>query len=207
MMKIVLASNSPRRRELLRGLGVSFEVRVQENIDETYPQNMPAEQIPLYISRHKAEAYDVADNELLITADTIVTLDGEIMGKPHSEGEAHEMLQRLSGRTHEVITGVTLRGHVVESISKESCDVYSFSTVTKVTFATLTPKQIDYYVANFHPLDKAGAYGIQEWIGYVGVIGIEGSYYNVMGLPIQRLATVLSLLGVDCMEMHEQQRL
>ncbi len=177
-MKIVLASNSPRRRELLGALEVDFEVRTLDGIEENYPQGLTMTGIPEHISSQKAMAYALADDELLITADTIVYLDGEVLGKPANAKEACAMLRKLSGKTHQVITGVTLR--TVDSS-------HTFSCVTEVTFAQLAEEQIKHYVDNYAPFDKAGAYGIQEWIGYVGVTKINGSYYNVMGLPVQRL--------------------
>lgn len=177
-MKIVLASNSPRRKELLSALEMDFVVRTIDGIDESYPQGFTMTGIAEHISSHKASAYTLDDDELLIAADTIVYLDGEVLGEPADEPEACSMLRKLSGRTHHVVTGVTLR--------TLEC-THTFSCVTEVTFANLTDEQIDYYVRNFKPLDKAGAYGIQEWIGYVGVTGINGSFYNVMGLPVQRL--------------------
>lgn len=188
-MKLILASNSPRRKQLLAGLDLPFEVRVKDGIDETYPEDLPAEEVPVWISRRKAEAYDIADGEVLITADTVVAVGGRILGKPDSPEEAKAMLHSLSGRTHHVITGVTLR---VRRKERGGADDYcSFNAVTEVTFTTLSREQIDYYVATYKPMDKAGAYGIQEWIGYVGVTGIQGSYYNVMGLPVQRLSQAL----------------
>lgn len=188
-MKLILASNSPRRKQLLAGLDLPFEVRVKDGIDETYPEDLPAEEVPVWISRSKAEAYDIADGEVLITADTVVAVGGRILGKPDSPEEAKAMLHSLSGRTHHVITGVTLR---VRRKERGGADDYcSFNAVTEVTFTTLSREQIDYYVATYKPMDKAGAYGIQEWIGYVGVTGIQGSYYNVMGLPVQRLSQAL----------------
>ena len=176
--KIILASNSPRRRELLGGLDIDFEVRVKGGICEDYPQHLPMEEIPQYISREKSEAYDLAPDELLITADTIVWTDGRVLGKPVSKAEAEDMLRQLSGKTHQVVTGVTLA--TTEWTT-------SFSAVTDVTFATLSSEEIRYYVERYAPMDKAGAYGVQEWIGYVGVTRLAGSYYNVMGLPVQRL--------------------
>lgn len=176
--KIILASNSPRRRELLGGLDIDFEVRVKDGICEDYPQHLPMEEIPQYISREKSEAYDLAPDELLITADTIVWTDGRVLGKPVSKAEAEDMLRQLSGKTHQVVTGVTLA--TTEWTT-------SFSAVTDVTFATLSSEEIRYYVERYAPMDKAGAYGVQEWIGYVGVTCLAGSYYNVMGLPVQRL--------------------
>ena len=177
-MKIVLASNSPRRRELLGALEVDFEVRTLDGIKESYPQGLTMTGIPEHISSQKAMAYALADDELLITADTIVYLDGEVLGKPANAKEACAMLRKLSGKTHQVITGVTLR-----TVDRS----HTFSCVTEVTFAQLAEEQIMHYVDNYAPFDKAGAYGIQEWIGYVGVTKINGSYYNVMGLPVQRL--------------------
>lgn len=185
--RIVLASNSPRRRELLAGLGLSFEVRVWPGIDESYPDTLQGEEIPLYISRRKAEAYraSLADDELLITADTIVWLDGKVWGKPADEEEAVRMLTALSGREHEVITGVTLT----------TCrDCRSFASVSRVRFAALDADEIRWYVSHYRPLDKAGAYGVQEWIGFVGVEQLTGSYFNVMGLPVQRLYRELKRL-------------
>lgn len=176
--RIILASNSPRRRELLAGLDIDFEVRVKEGIDEAYPASLPMEQIPQYISRAKSQAYDLAPDEFLITADTIVWTEGRVLGKPSSPTEAEHMLHLLSGRTHQVVTGVTLA--TTEWTT-------SFAAVTDVTFATLTDDEVHYYVQRYAPMDKAGAYGVQEWIGYVGVTSLSGSYYNVMGLPVQRL--------------------
>lgn len=182
--EILLASNSPRRRELLAGLGVKYRVTSLPDVDESYPLSLQGEEIPLYISQLKADAYrsQMNPNTLLITADTIVWLDGKVYGKPHDEAEACEMLRALSGRTHTVITGVTLTS---------ACRCKSFAVSTEVTFAALTDEEIGYYVSHYRPLDKAGAYGVQEWIGYIGVTGMNGSYYNVMGLPIQRLYTEL----------------
>ena len=177
---IILASNSPRRRELLSGLGLDYEVRTLPGIDESYPDTLQGEEIPVYISFQKASAYldALKDNELLITADTIVWLDGRVLGKPADEEEARRMLRDLSGKTHQVITGVTLATTTFQK---------SFASVSQVTFATLTEEEISYYVNHYHPMDKAGSYGVQEWIGFIGVERIEGSYFNVMGLPVQRL--------------------
>lgn len=180
--KIILASNSPRRKELLAGLDVDFEVRVLGGIDESYPEGLTMTEIPEYISRKKAMAYTLASDELLITADTIVYLDSQVLGKPKDEAEAEHMLSALSGKTHHVVTGVTLR-------TDEK--MHTFSAVTEVTFDNLTREQIAYYVSKYRPMDKAGAYGIQEWIGYVGVKSLNGSYFNVMGLPVQRLSVEL----------------
>jgi septum formation protein len=176
--KIILSSNSPRRKELLQGLDLDFEVKVIPGIKESYPQNLLVEEIPQYIAAKKATAYHINKDELVITADTIVVLDGLIMGKPKDEKDANNMLHLLSGHTHQVITGVCLT-----TVSQQKC----FATCTEVTFKTLTDQEINYYVSNYHPLDKAGAYGIQEWIGYIGVKSIKGSYFNVMGLPVQKI--------------------
>ena len=199
-MKIILASNSPRRKELLAGLGLDYEVRTLQGLDESYPEGLSMEEIPQYISRRKAAAYTLKPDELLITADTIVYLDGEVLGKPVDETDAKQMLQKLSGKTHQVVTGVTLRtllnlplkGRLAEQDSLplregRGGSFFSFASVSQVTFAELSEAEIDYYVTHYRPLDKAGAYGIQEWIGYIGVTRIEGSYFNVMGLPVQRL--------------------
>ena len=183
--KIVLASNSPRRKELLAGLGLQFEVCTLKGIDESYPDNLKGEEIPKHISMKKAQAYlpTMEDDELLITADTIVyTKDAEgngiVLGKPKDAEEAHAMLRTLSGKIHEVITGVNIL------TKKKHC---IFAVTSEVSFAELTDEEIDYYIENYRPFDKAGAYGIQEWIGFIGVNGLRGSYFNVMGLPVQRL--------------------
>ena len=174
---LILASNSPRRRELLSGIDVEYEVRTLPDIEESYPETLPHEEIAEYLARKKASAYifELRDDELLITADTIVLLNGMILGKPVGKKDAKRMLRALSGQTHRVITGVCLT-----SKQKQVC----FSDVAHVTFGLLTDEEIDYYVEKYNPSDKAGAYGVQEWIGYVGVERIEGSYFNVMGLPI-----------------------
>ena len=176
------ASGSPRRRELLEGLGLSFRVEVIKGIKECYPPTLPVDEVPEYLSRLKSHAYNVTGNELLITADTVVVLGGELIGKPHSEQEAREMLHKLSGNTHTVVTGVT-----IATVHGSA----SFSCKSQVEFAVLTDEEIDYYVDRYQPLDKAGSYGIQDWIGYMGIKGINGSFYNVMGLPVQRLYSVL----------------
>ena len=185
--KIILASNSPRRKELLSGLGVDYEVKTLPDVDESYPDGLSGEEIAKHIARGKAEAYRslIQADELVITADTIVWLDGTVMGKPKDEEEAKDMLMLLSGKTHQVITGVCL---TTASMQK------TFATVTDVTFATLTDEEVDYYVTRYQPMDKAGSYGVQEWIGFVGVENLSGSYFNVMGLPIQRLYTELKKL-------------
>ena len=180
--RIILASNSPRRRELLAGLDIDFEVRVKEDNSEDYPPHLSMEEIPQYISRVKSEAYSLEPDELIITADTIVWTDNCVLGKPTSAIEAQKMLQRLSGKTHQVITGVTL------ATTEWST---SFASVTDVTFASLSDEEIRYYVDRYAPMDKAGAYGVQEWIGYVGVTRLAGSYFNVMGLPVQKLYSEL----------------
>ena len=178
--KLILASNSPRRKELLAGLGVPFEVRVLQDIDEHYPESLPVNEVARYIAKEKADAYRriVASDELIITADTVVIVGDEILGKPVDEADAVRMLKLLSGRTHQVTTGVCLL-----TAEKERC----FDVTTDVTFKALTDEEIYYYVNRYRPFDKAGAYGIQEWIGYIGVTGLNGSYYNVMGLPVQRI--------------------
>lgn len=178
--KIVLASGSPRRKELLAGLGLEFSVFCLKDIDESYPADLNAADVAGYISGKKADAYRqiIHDNELFITADTVVVSGNRILGKPTDRQNAIEMLQALSGKEHQVITGVTL-------VSAERRA--SFSVTTDVRFRTLTDEEIEYYVDNYRPFDKAGAYGIQEWIGYIGVESISGSYFNVMGLPVQRL--------------------
>lgn len=179
-MKLILASNSPRRRELLSGLGYPYEVRVLDDIDESYPAELCGSEVAAHISLAKANAYalTMAPDELIITADTIVCLDEKVLGKPANEAEAIAMIRSLSGRTHQVYTGVTLT---------TKSEQRSFVSRSDVTFATLTEEEIRHYVTHFRPMDKAGAYGIQEWIGYIGVERIDGSYFNVMGLPVQRL--------------------
>ena len=184
---IILASNSPRRKELLGGLGIEYEVKTLSGIDESYPANLIGKEIPIYISSQKAKAYEqlLKDDTLIITADTIVYLEGEVLGKPKNAEDATRMLTKLSGCTHEVITGVTL-------LTKNKRK--SFSVVSQVTFDCLSEDEIAYYVEHFKPFDKAGAYGIQEWIGFIGVKSLKGSYFNVMGLPVQRLYKELKQL-------------
>ena len=181
---IILASNSPRRKELLAGLGVKFDVRLIADIDETYPDNIKSHDVAEYIAKKKADAYkqSIASNELIITADTIVILGDEIFGKPLNADDAYAMLQKLSGKTHQVITGVCL-------LTKNEQRV--FRVTTDVTFKELEMEEIKYYVDNYKPFDKAGAYGIQEWIGYIGVTSLNGSYFNVVGFPVQRIYTEL----------------
>ena len=182
---VVLASNSPRRRELLSELGVKYRVELIKGIEESHPADMPAHEIAEYLSRKKASAYDLKHNELLITADTVVILDAQVLGKPADEAEACAMLRQLSGRTHSVVTGVAVT---------TSGGVQSFSDEALVEFDELSDDEITYYVKNYHPLDKAGAYGIQEWIGYAGVKNLKGSFYTVMGLPVHRLYRLLKTL-------------
>lgn len=173
--RIILASNSPRRQELLRGMEVDFEVKVNP-VDETVPEDLPAEYAAAYLSKLKAESYPdtLAENEILITADTVVILRNQILGKPNSEQEAFDMIKKLSGTTHTVMTAVTMRDHK-KSLTLED--------ETKVTFRFLDEEEIWHYVREYRPFDKAGAYGIQEWIGFTGVTSIEGSYFTVMGFP------------------------
>ena len=177
---IILASKSPRRQELLRGMGVDFEILTKET-PENYPADLLLDEVPKYLSLQKSLAFN--DNELpadylLITSDTVVICEGEILGKPKNREDATRMLQLLSGKTHHVVTGVTVR-------SAEKTE--SFAVRSNVTFAQLDDEEIAYYLAHCKPFDKAGAYGIQEWIGYVGISGLEGSFYNVMGLPTRKL--------------------
>ncbi len=178
--KVILASNSPRRKELLAGLGVDYEVRTLPDVDESYPDILQGADIPLYIAKEKADAYRnmLQPGELMITADTIVWLDGRVLGKPKDREDALYMLRDMSGRTHEVFTGVCITTTEWQR---------SFAAQTEVRFAELSEEEITYYVDKFQPMDKAGAYGVQEWIGFIGVENISGSYYNIMGLPVQRL--------------------
>ena len=178
--KVILASGSPRRRELMVGLGVNYEVRILPDVDESYPDTLQGEEIPLYIAKEKADAYIpmMQPDELIITADTIVWLDGKVLGKPRDREDALQMLRTMSGRTHEVFTGVCITTTDWQR---------SFTAQTEVRFATLSEDEIIYYVDNFKPMDKAGAYGVQEWIGFIWVENISGSYYNIMGLPVQKL--------------------
>ena len=174
---IILGSASPRRAELLKGLNIPFQI-IAFDVDETYPDSIASVDIPTYLARKKANSFNLDNNTLLITADTIVWLDGKVYGKPIDRNEAKKMLQTLSGKKHQVITGVCIKTKMREKI---------FHVVTDVYFAHFTNEEIDFYLDEYAPYDKAGAYGIQEWIGYIGVERIEGSYFNVMGLPIQRL--------------------
>lgn len=178
--KVLLASKSPRRRELMSQLRVPFSVINLGGIDESYPDNLPADQIPQYLSNIKADAYinNMKGRELIITADTLVIVDDKVLGKPANHDEAVKMLTELSGKTHKVVTGVCISTHDKRT---------SFSTTTEVKFSNISQQDIEYYVENFLPFDKAGAYGIQEWIGCVAVESINGSFYNVMGLPVHQL--------------------
>ena len=184
---LLLASNSPRRKELLTGLGLDYTVRIKE-VHEDFPEHLKRAEVAEYLASHKADAYkDDLQNEVLITADTIVCLGDRVLNKPQSHHEAAEMLRALSGTSHEVITGVCL-------MTRESKTV--FHDITKVYFKELTQAEIDFYINHYKPFDKAGAYGIQEWIGMVGIERIEGSYFNVVGLPVQKLYQKLTELNV-----------
>jgi len=181
---IVLASKSPRRQELLKGIGVDFSVLTKE-IDENYPARLPLVDVAPFLSLKKAKAFEdveLPDNYMVITADTVVVVENEILGKPKDRDDAVRMMNLLSGKVHKVVTGVTV--HTKEKTK-------TFSVISKVTFEALDNQEISYYIDNFKPYDKAGAYGVQEWIGYIGVSNVEGSYYNVMGLPTQKLYKVL----------------
>lgn len=197
--KIILASNSPRRKELLAGLDIPFEVKVLKGIDESYPSTLNPYETAQYIASKKADAYRglLADGILILTADTVVIAPTEdeqndkegrgiILGKPKDAEDAKRMLRMLSGKTHHVVTGVCL------TTVKEQ---HQFSVTTEVTFKSLSEEEIEYYVSKYKPFDKAGAYGIQEWIGYIGCTGLKGSYYNVMGLPVQRIYEELSQMS------------
>lgn len=178
--KIILASQSPRRKMLLAGLDLDFEVIVRPDVDESYPPEFDKIQIPEYLAEHKSAAYIdlLKDNVLLITADTVVWHNNRILGKPADYKDAFRILSVLSGSMHEVVTGVCLRTNTKKRV---------FSTLSKVWFRKLRKEEINYYLDNYYPYDKAGSYGIQEWIGYAGIDKIEGSFYNVMGLPVQTL--------------------
>jgi septum formation protein len=182
--RVILASASPRRRELLKATGIEYHLAEKFECEECYPRSLATEDVAAYLSQLKSHAYPNAlgYNDILITADTVVVLNGRVLGKPKDEAEARAMLSELSDSEHAVITGVTLR-----SADRE----HTFSSLSKVRFAKLSDEQIEYYIQCYKPMDKAGAYGIQEWIGYVGIEGIEGSFYNVMGLPVQRLCREL----------------
>lgn len=176
--KILLASKSPRRQELLKGLGISFEI-VVVNCDETYPNHLKNEKITDFISETKAKSYsELKKNEILITADTLVVLDDQIMGKPKNEAHAFEMIKSLSQNTHQVYTSVSI---------KSTDQLITISDKTEVSFDFISDDEINYYIENYKPMDKAGAYGIQEWLGFAKVSKINGCYYNVMGLPLNKL--------------------
>ena len=177
--KIILASKSPRRRQLLEGLDIPFEVIIHE-VDEIFPDGLPMKEIPVYLAKLKAEPFseELSHDALVITADTIVWIEGTVLGKPNDYEHAAAMLRQLSGRKHVVVTGVCLTSREKQVTFSASTDVY---------FKNLSDSEIDYYLQNYRPYDKAGSYGVQEWIGYIAITGIEGSYFNVMGLPVQRL--------------------
>lgn len=181
---IILGSQSPRRQELLHGLDVNFTVKVIDGLEENYPATLQGEDIPMFLAQQKADAYrnTLTPQDMLITADTIVWLDGIVYGKPKDEADAKKMLRALSGKTHDVITGVC-----VTTTERQE----TFAAISKVTFAPFSDDEINYYIEKYRPMDKAGSYGVQEWIGYIGVEHIDGSFYNVMGLPVQRLYTLL----------------
>ena len=181
---IILGSGSPRRKELLGDLGLEFKVQLVKGVEEVYPETLPVDEIPEYLSKLKADAYTslISENDLVITADTIVICDNQPMGKPKDHDDAAAILRTLSGKVHKVITGVTLK-----TMEKS----VSFSALTLVEFANLDEEEIEYYIKKYRPFDKAGAYGIQEWIGCIGVKRIDGSFYNVMGLPLHMLYTEL----------------
>lgn len=178
--RIILASASPRRKELLSKLDIGFTVKTLYDVDESFPASLPVVQVPQYISRKKADAYrqEMQENDMVITADTVVAVGWRILGKPKSAEEARVMLKLLSDRYHRVVTGVTIM------TAKRT---ETFATVSRVRFTRLNDEEIDYYISKYKPFDKAGAYGIQEWIGMVGITELNGSYFNVMGLPVQRL--------------------
>lgn len=178
-MKLILASQSPRRRDLLEQMGYSFKVQVKP-IEEIYPSNIAPEEVPAYLAKLKASAFEgsLENDEVLISSDTIVLFDGRVLGKPRDRADAIQILRDLSGKMHQVISGVCLTSN-----KRQHC----FSEVTKVYFRDLTDSEINYYIDQYSPYDKAGAYAIQEYIGMIGITGIEGCYYNVMGLPLSRL--------------------
>lgn len=182
--KIILASQSPRRHYLMKEIGLEFEIKLKEFVDESYPQELKREEIPLHIAEKKASVFedDIEDNQIVITADTIVWLNDKVLQKPKDNDDAYRILNELSGNCHQVYTGVCIKSNKKE---------FAFTSQTDVYFKKLTFPEIDYYIKHFRPMDKAGAYGIQEWIGYIGVERINGSFFNVMGLPIQKLYTEL----------------
>lgn len=196
MYKIILASKSPRRQQLLAGLDLDFTVKVLEGLSETYPSDIPKKEVAQYLAVEKAKSYRqiIKEDELVITADTTVVVDNDVLGKPVDSKEAKQMLRKISGRTHEVVTGVCFTTQIRQ---------HSFSVSTDVSFKELSENEINYYVNKYHPYDKAGAYGIQEWIGHIGVTRIEGSYFNVMGLPVQRMWDELHVFCPDvCLKIR-----
>lgn len=182
--RLLLASQSPRRRELMSGCGLPYELAPKYDCEELYPADLAAEEVPVYLSQLKSRAYPgpLGEGDILLTADTVVVLDGRVLGKPHGRDEAVGMLRDLAGRRHTVVSGVTFR---------TSAHMHSFEARTSVWFRALSDEEIAYHVDTFRPFDKAGSYGIQEWIGYAAIERIEGSFYNVMGLPIQKVYTEL----------------
>ena len=183
--RLLLASQSPRRRELIAGCGLPYELAPKYDCEEWYPAEMAAEEVPVYLSQLKSKVYPgtLAPNDILLTADTVVVLNGEVLGKPRGREDAVGMLHRLSGHRHTVVSGITFR---------TAERMHSFEARTNVWFRALGDDEIQYYVDTFQPFDKAGSYGIQEWIGYTAIQRIEGSFYNVMGLPIQKVYTELN---------------
>jgi len=184
---IILGSGSPRRKELLAGLDLHFQVLVRKGVSEDYPENLSSHEVAQYIAEEKMSAYTdlLVGNTIVITADTVVICNDNILGKPKDADDARRMLEMLSGKTHQVTTGVC-----IATVKQKT----SFYVTTDVTFKNLTPEEISFYIKKYKPFDKAGAYGIQEWIGYIGVTALNGSYFNVMGLPVQRIYDVLSKL-------------
>ncbi len=182
--KIILGSGSPRRRELLQGLDIPFEVDTRNSFEERYDPSLPHEEIPVMLSQGKSHGFHrgLAEDEILITSDTLVLCGEDVLGKPHSREEAFDMLSRLSGRSHRVITAVTIR---------DCCRETTFSDTAVVHFKALSADEINYYIDKYRPFDKAGAYGVQEWIGYIGITGIEGSFYTIMGFPVHKVYAAL----------------
>jgi len=185
--KITLASQSPRRRELLGGLGVKFTIEVAKGGDESYPEELPHDRIPEYLARRKSESFqrELEEREILITADTLVFLDEQVLGKPVTREDAFEMLRSLSGRKHHVLTGVCLRTRA---------KTISLTDATEVTFEEMSDDEINYYIDNYKPFDKAGSYGIQDWLGLSSISSINGSYFNVMGLPVHQVYQALKTI-------------
>lgn len=193
-MEIILGSQSPRRRELMAGLDLPFTA-INIDADETYPSELQAGDIPYYISRAKARAYEaqLLPNQLLITADTIVWLDGHMLGKPHDADDAFAMLRALSGKTHQVYTAVTFAS--IDVLTSQHLDISTVVDKTDVTFADLSDEEIHHYIQKYRPFDKAGAYGVQEWIGYIACTQMKGSYFNVMGFPVHLVYQELKKRG------------